>query len=210
MASNYWVVMQKQKAARTSWLRLNPNLNDASGIYVLTRTDELGLMYAYIGQAKHILTRLAQHSLGYQHIDLSLKKHKLYSKDNPYGWNVGFINCDESKLNEYERKFIYEYASKGYQLRNKTSGGQNEGKTGIDDNKAPKGYRDGLKQGRINTIRQIKELFDKYLVFLPLSKPECLKKNGELKDIYLKKWKEFKELLNEGTEDNNTVAQKDD
>lgn len=39
----------------------------------MVRTDENGFRYAYIGQAVHILTRLAQHLVGYQHIDLSLK-----------------------------------------------------------------------------------------------------------------------------------------
>ena len=46
--------------------------------------DEEGIKYAYIGQAKHILTRLAQHLTGYQHIDLSIRKHGLYSNRNFY------------------------------------------------------------------------------------------------------------------------------
>lgn len=54
-------------------LSINSTLNDDSGIYFLTRTDEDGIKYAYIGQAKHILTRIAQHLVGYQHIDLSIK-----------------------------------------------------------------------------------------------------------------------------------------
>ena len=36
-------------------LRANPYLDEKSGIYVLTREDEDGIRYAYIGQAKHIL-----------------------------------------------------------------------------------------------------------------------------------------------------------
>ena len=47
-----------------------------SGIYVFTR-QENGFKYAYVGQAKHILTRLAQHLNGYQHIDLSIKNTAL-------------------------------------------------------------------------------------------------------------------------------------
>ena len=53
-------------------LEINPHVDDGSGIYFLTRMDEDGIRYAYIGQAKHLLTRLAQHLSGYQHIDLSL------------------------------------------------------------------------------------------------------------------------------------------
>ena len=54
-------------------LTVNPKLDDNSGIYFLTREDENEIKYAYVGQAKHILTRLVQHLVGYQHIDLSLK-----------------------------------------------------------------------------------------------------------------------------------------
>ena len=85
---------------KRKWLALNPKLNDESGIYILTRKDENGFRYAYVGQAKHILTRLSQHLSGYQHIDLSLKSHGLYSEDNPYGWNVTSVHCPIDKLDE--------------------------------------------------------------------------------------------------------------
>ena len=68
---------------KQKWLALNPMLDESSGIYILTRQDENGFRYAYVGQAKRILTRLSQHLSGYQHIDLSLKSHGLYSEDNP-------------------------------------------------------------------------------------------------------------------------------
>jgi len=128
---------------------------DTSGIYILTRYEN-GFKYAYIGQAKRILTRLAGHLKGYQHIDLSLKKHKLYSPDNETGWRLDWIECDD--LEEKEKELIEEYANKGYQLRNKTSGGQGKGKNQIADFKPHKGYRDGLKQGEKNTIKEINRL----------------------------------------------------
>ena len=53
-----------------------------------------------------ILTRLAQHMRGYQHIDLSLKKHGLYSEKNPYRWRVVHTNCPESELDEKEQYYI--------------------------------------------------------------------------------------------------------
>ena len=57
-------------------LEVNSKLDDESGIYFLAREDEQGFRYAYVGQAVHILTGLAQHLSGYeQHIDRSLKKH---------------------------------------------------------------------------------------------------------------------------------------
>ena len=145
-------------------LEINPKLNDKSGIYFLTREDEDGIKYAYIGQAKHILTRLAQHMIGYQHIDLSLKKHKLYSADNPYGWKVNFLNFQISELDEKEQYYIKLYAQNGYQLRNKTSGSQGEGKRQIDEYRPQKGYRDGLEQGRKNLAREIRDIVDKHLV----------------------------------------------
>ena len=144
-------------------LSVNRGLTEKSGIYFLLRTDENGIKYAYIGQAKHILTRLAQHLSGYQHIDLSLRKHGLISADNPHGWNVFEMHFPLSELDEKEQYYIKLYASKGYQLRNKTAGGQGEGKAQIDDYKPAKGYRDGLQQGYKNASREIANLFEKHL-----------------------------------------------
>ena len=134
-------------------LKVNPKLDERSGIYFLTRVDENGFSYAYVGQARHILTRLAQHLVGYQHIDLSLKKHGLHSDKNPYGWKVNFMHFDEFELDEWEQHYIKVYANNGYQLRNKTAGSQGVGKSQIDDYKPSKGYRDGLAQGRKNLAK---------------------------------------------------------
>ena len=163
MANNYFIAMKNQQAAETRWLKVSPELNYDSGIYILTRVDENGIKYAYIGQAKQILKRLGQHLNGFQHIDLSLKKHKLYGESD-YGWKVSVYNCPIEKLDENERLFIKRYAESGYQLRNKTIGGQDIGKDGLDDNKPTKGYYDGVEQGKKTILREIKVLFDKYLV----------------------------------------------
>lgn len=145
-------------------LKVNPNLNDKSGIYFLTREDENGFKYAYVGQAKHILTRLAQHLSGYsQHIDLSLKKHKLWSPDNPYGWRVNALNFPEELLDEKEQFFIKHYANSGYQLRNKTSGSQGSGKAQIDEYKPQKGYRQGVQQGKKMLARELSDIAGKHL-----------------------------------------------
>lgn len=171
-------------------LEVNPKLDEKSGIYFLTRTDEDGFKYAYIGQAKHILTRLAQHLVGYQHIDLSLKKHKLYADDNPFGWKVNFLHFPESQLNEKEQHYIKEYALNGYQLRNKTSGSQGAGKSQIDDYRPQKGYRDGLDQGRKNLARELNHIIDKHLVVS--IKPE--KVNNK---VSIKAFEKFREILSE-------------
>lgn len=144
-------------------LEVNPYLDEDSGIYFLTRIDENGIKYAYIGQAKHILTRLAQHLVGFQHIDLSIKKHRFYSDDNPYGYKIGFLKFPESLLDEMEQRFIRIYANSGYQLRNKTAGGQCEGKTQIDEYRPQKGYRDGIKQGKKSLARELSHIIDTHL-----------------------------------------------
>ena len=166
--NNFAQVKAIEAKNKKRFLDVNADLNDQSGIYFLTR-EENGFKYAYIGQAKHILSRLAQHLVGYQHIDLSLKKHGLYSEDNPTGWRVGAKNYPLSELDEMEQFFILKYAQYGYQLRNKTAGGQGEGKSQIDDYKPAKGYRDGIKQGYKNASKEVANLFDKHLDYKPKS-----------------------------------------
>lgn len=147
-------------------LKLNPKLNDKSGIYFLLREDENGFKYAYIGQAVHTLSRLASHLVGYeQHIDLSIRKHKLYSEDNPYGWRVEFLNFPESQLDEKEKYYIKLYADNGYQLRNVSIGGQggNRDSGSIGERKAPKGYLQGIQQGRKNLARELSNIAEKHL-----------------------------------------------
>lgn len=148
-------------------LKLNPKLNDKSGIYFLLREDENGFKYAYIGQAVHTLSRLASHLVGYeQHIDLSLKRHKLYDKENnPYGWRVEFLNFSESQLDEKEKYYIKLYADKGYQLRNVSLGGQGENRASgsIGERKAPKGYMQGIQQGKKALARELSSIAEKHL-----------------------------------------------
>ncbi len=164
-----------------------------SGIYFLLREED-GFRYAYIGQAKDLLTRLAQHLNGYQHIDLSIKKHGLYRADNPTGWRVHFLEFPESELDAMERKYIKMYANKGYQLRNKTIGGQGQGKSGMDDNKPAKTYHDGLKQGYLNAQRYVANLFAKHLNYQ--QKSERPNKNQEKAAA---KFRAFLEVNNETT-----------
>lgn len=161
------------------------NVPETPGIYFLFR-EENGFKYAYIGQAKHLLTRLAQHLNGYQHIDLSIKKHGLYSKDNVSGWNIAWLGCAESELDRLEQEYIKLYANEGFQLRNKTSGSQGQGKFGIDNNKAPKGYYDGLKQGYKNAQKFVANLFDKHLNYSKKSD-----RPNKLQEKALEKFKEF-------------------
>ena len=150
---------------RKRLLKINPKLNDKSGIYFLTRADEDGINYFYIGQAVKIMSRMCSHLVGYQHIDLSLKKRGFCSKENPYGWKINFINYSEKELDKWEQYWILEYQKRGYQCRyNKTSGGQGEGKEKINEFRPQKGYRDGLKQGQKNLAKELSRIISKHLI----------------------------------------------
>ena len=145
-------------------LSINPELNDRSGIYFLTRVDENGINYFYVGQAVRICQRMCGHLVGYQHIDLSIKKRGFYREDNPYGWKLNFINYPIAELDKWEQYWILEYTKKGYQCRyNKTAGGQGEGKEKINEFKPSKGYRDGIQQGRKNLARELSYIAEKHL-----------------------------------------------
>lgn len=169
-------------------LKTNPYLDEKSGIYVLTREDEDGICYVYVGQAKRILTRLAQHLVGYQHIDLSLKKHGLYSNDNFFGWKIGFSHYPENRLDEMEQYYIRKYANAGFQLRNKTSGGQGEGKRQIDEYRPSKGYHDGLKQGRKALAKELRHIIEKHLEI-------TLKEDKKNNKVSIKALEKFQSLL---------------
>lgn len=184
-------------------LKLNPKLNDKSGIYFLIREDENGFKYAYIGQAVHTLSRLASHLVGYeQHIDLSLRKHKLYDEEkNPYGWRVEFLNFPESQLDEKEKYYIKLYADKGYQLRNVSLGGQRENRASgsIGERKAPKGYMQGIQQGKKVLARELSSIAEKHL------KIE-IRDDKKRNKVSQKQYKKFMDLLKVGESDANSES----
>lgn len=190
MTFNYRQVKAIERQNKDRILRTNPYVDERSGIYFLTRVDENGFKFAYIGQAKHLLSRLADHLKGYQHIDLSLKKHGLYSTKNFYGWKIGFEHYPIEMLDEREQFYIKQYAELGYQLRNKTTGSQGVGKQQLDEYKPSKTYRDGLKQGKKSLAKELSTIIEKHLEI-------SLKQGKEGNKISLKQFEKFKELLKE-------------
>lgn len=184
---NYRQIYAIEQKNKQRILVVNPRVPGASGIYILTREED-GFKFAYVGQAKNLLQRLAQHLSGYQHIDHSIKKHGLYSRDNPCGWRIWFEECRLEELDSREQEWIRKCAFKGYQLRNKTTGSQGVGKKGLDDQKAPKGYYDGLKQGYKNARKEVAHLFAKHLNYS--------KKSDKPNKIQEKALEKFKEFLN--------------
>jgi len=213
MATNWHKLFAMKKQAEAKLNKMLPDLTNECGIYIFTRDDESGLKMCYIGQAKHLKDRLSAHLIGYQQrIDISLKKRGFYDEvKRPYGWKLDIIHTLEKELDDYEEMKIKEYALKGYQLYNRTGGKQGKGKVGINDAQSNKGYREGVIYGKKLMLREIKEYFDKYLEFRIKRSQEALRKpknkaeeRGDygilFKEIYIKKYIEFKNLL-EGDND---------
>ena len=110
MNENFKKAKAIEKKNKEKLLEINPLLTDNSGIYILTREDESGIKHAYIGQSVRILTRMAQHMVGYtQHIDLSIRKHGFYSDVNKYGWKINLIETEKSRMDELEQHYILIY-----------------------------------------------------------------------------------------------------
>lgn len=186
---NYKQIKAIEENNKQRLLQVNPNVDESSGIYIFFRADENGIKYAYVGQAKHLLTRLAQHLMGYQHIDLSLKKRGLYSKDNEFGWKFYCYKFPIESLDEKEQEFIRKCALEGYQLLNKTSGSQGNGKEQIAEFRPQKGYHDGLKQGYRNAIKDVKHIIDKHLVV-------AIRPEKENNKVSIKAFEKFNEIIN--------------
>lgn len=192
MAPNYRKIMAMKAEYKRQIQKLCPSVTNNAGIYVYWRIDENNFKHAYVGQALHLLDRLISHMFGYKiYIDTSLRAHKLYDEEkNPYGYHIDILEeCSEEELNERERYWIKYYADSGYQLKNKTLGGQDDKKAVLGEGKSTKGYREGLAQGRKNTQKEIKTLFDKYLTYSIKDKPNKVKQ---------RKYDEFTAFLNEG------------
>lgn len=217
----YMEAQQKKNLFMETLYAYDNKLTEESGIYILTRynkprQDGGVTKYAYIGQAINVLDRLASHYLGFdQRIDVSLKSRGLKSVRNPYAWGIDVIYCPKEKLNELERQTIAEYVEKGFELYNITSGGQDEGKEDINQRASGKGYHDGLKQGYKNCLKDVKEYFENYLDFAikndssvyrkPKNKAERESGQPLYKEIYVKKYNDFKHLLLDEVKDDEQV-----
>lgn len=172
-------------------LAVNPQLDEKSGIYFLTRTDELGIRHAYVGLAHHLLTRLAQHLANYQYIDNSIRKHGLYSEKNPHGYKVNFLHFPESELEEKERYYITQYSLQGYQMKNRDTGG-GAGKQELGERKPPKTYREGVQFGKKALAKQLSDIISKHLTVR-------LKEEKQGNKVSQRQLEKFNELLNEST-----------
>ena len=187
----YAIKMQNEKRIK----QLCPDATHKSGIYCFHREDENGFKYAYVGLAtKSILSRCGEHLSGYKsHIDHSLRKHKLYNLENPYGWKLDVIcYCSAEQCNEKEQFYIKKVHQSGRQLLNVTGGSQGKGKFNISNNKPSKNYYDGLAQGYKNAQKEIAHLFELHLNFDTKKNPPT-----KLQEKAIEKFKNFLEVKNE-------------
>lgn len=190
--------MKKYNEARIK--KLVPDMENRSGIYVWYRQSNK----FYAGQSIKLIDRSIAHLMQYDHLGLSIKKHGLYDKEkNPFGWRLAYYYCDEKELNEKERETIAKW-NEHNDAYNITNGGQNSGKYDINERQQPKSYRDGIKVGYANCLKDIKEYFEKYLDYTTKSTNECFKKDGTIKEIYLRKYNEFKGIMENGKKQEET------
>ena len=87
------------------WLR---EYDKKSGIYLWYRYDENGVYCWYIGKAKNLLQRTAQHIMdGQSHLDKSIKKHGISVNPFNAAWSFAVIKvCEEKDLDELEQYYI--------------------------------------------------------------------------------------------------------
>jgi len=135
------------------------------GIYIFNRyDDDKGKQCYYVGQAKNLRRRMAQHLLEFDHIGLSLKKHGLWHRTkNPNGWYCEYFRRPESLLDKFEKEVIASIqSSKEYELYNITSGGQGKGKCDIRKRAERGGWRKGKDAGYEKAYAEIAEVVEKY------------------------------------------------
>lgn len=180
------------KAERENRIKkICPDIPYSSGIYVFYRTDESNIRRAYCGQAVNLCERCASHLSEYDHIALSLKKHKFYSTDNTHGWKLQFKTCPQNELDEREVATIKQFADAGYQMYNVTAGGQSAGKLVTGQYKTPKTYREGIQAGRKNMARELSHIIDTHLTV-------SLKQEKQNNKVSQRAFEKFNELLEEG------------
>lgn len=184
MALNYRQIYAIKAENEKKILRLCPDADNSPGIYVFWREDNNMIKHAYVGQARHLLKRLGEHLSGYQqHIDLSIKKYKLYDEEtNPTGYHVDIVEkCDEIQLDDREKYWIKWYADNAYQMKNVSLGGQGSNNNGdLNERKPTRGYREGLINGRKKAIKEIAKLFEKNLTY-QIKEPANKNKQNALK-----------------------------
>ena len=188
LKQRFAILNDKKKLIKT----LYPEITNESGIYCFYRTDKDGVDCCYIGQAKNLLNRIAQHLMGkQQHIDKSLYVHKLYDEDNKNGWKITILErCGLDELDYLEQRYIKFYSNiENVKVYNVTGGGQFDKKADINQRQQRKlkSYKNGKNLGYEKARDYIKVMFDKYLDYSIKGK---ISKTKERKLVEFKEWLE--------------------
>lgn len=184
---NYRQIYARKAECEKRIKEVCPQCPNRPGIYAFYRTDpDTHIRFAYIGQARSLISRISQHLQEYDHLALSLKKRGIYNKEeNPHGWMIRYIECSLEDLDEKETEFIKQWADAGFQLLNKTGGSQSEGKVVFDNKRPARGYFDGKEAGYLMARREVAHWFSLHLN-VSMKKPT---KNAE------KAYKKFLEFI---------------
>lgn len=126
----------------------------------------------------------------YSSKEKSMKAHGLYSEENKNGYKIDFFHCPVSQLDEKEREYIQKAIDAGWIVKNKTGGGQDEGKEKIADYRPAKGYRDGIQQGKKTLSRDLSHIIDTHLQI-------TLKPEKQHNKTSIKAFEKFREMLDE-------------
>lgn len=185
---NYRQIYARKAECEKRIKEVCPQCPNRPGIYAFYRTDpDTHIRFAYIGQARSLISRMSQHLQEYDHLALSLKKRGIYNKEeNPNGWMIRYIECSLEDLDEKETEFIKQWADAGFQLLNKTGGSQSDGKVVFDNKKPSRGYFDGKEAGYLMARREVSHWFSLHLD-VSMKKPT---KNAE------KAYRKFLEFIN--------------
>lgn len=184
----YMMKSQREKKIK----EICPGIPYSSGIYAFYRTDEAGIRRSYVGQAVSLCERCASHLGEYDHIALSLKKHKFYSESNPTGWKLTYMTCKKSELDQKEIETIKSFADKGFQMYNITAGGQSTGKQVTGQYKPPKTYMQGIQQGKKTLARELSHIIDTHLQV-------SLKPEKQGNKVSIRAFEKFQNLIDEKT-----------
>ena len=158
------------------WLR---DWDKESGIYLWERYNEDGKYCWYIGKAKNILRRTAQHIMdGESHLDKSIKKHGMTNDtvEKPNSWSIEILRgCKVSDLDEFESFYINQWKQNNPNgiMYNIESGGTT-GKTIIGEKKQRRDVK-WKAEARAKVLAEFREYFD----IVP--NENAIKGKGELK-----------------------------
>lgn len=161
----YKQIIARQKGAEARIVKHYGDPSQSSGVYVFHRYNhERQCDCYYIGQAKNLRRRIAQHLLEYDHIAVSLKKYGLFdSEKNPEGWTCEWKYSTVELLDEMEQAVIsLRLTDENAELYNITSGGQGKGKVDINPRAERKGYHTGKLEGKQRAYTEIATLIEKY------------------------------------------------